>query len=220
MARRSDHSREELLNLASDAVVDLVESHGFDGLTMRKVADRIGYSVGTLYNVFENLDHMVLTVNGATLDALDLALANTANSGDAGIDIHALLDAYLAFTETHPGRWAMLFQHSMRTGTAIPDWYQAKVTKVMGRLEQALAPLFAGNDQYDLTDAIEKRRSAQVLWASLHGIWSLAQTGKLGVVSREPIAVLARSLVENYVAGLRLRRAEGAPDHTGKAIQE
>ncbi|MCZ6764754.1 MAG: TetR/AcrR family transcriptional regulator [Alphaproteobacteria bacterium] len=205
MARRSDHSREELFERTADAVTALVEAHGYPNLTMRKVAETIGYSVGTLYNLFDNLDDMILTANGRTLDALDTALANAGITGAPEADLAALLDRYLAFTAERPGRWSMLYEHTMKDGDPIPDWYQAKVARVMGRLEAALTPLFAGANQDDIANAIEKKRGAQVLWAGLHGIWSLAQTGKLGIVSTEPAAVLARNLVETYVAGLKTR---------------
>ena len=56
MARRSDHSRDELYELALVAARRIIEDGGYRALTARKVADHMGYSPGTLYNVFAGLD--------------------------------------------------------------------------------------------------------------------------------------------------------------------
>ena len=52
MARRSDHSREELREMAITAAEQIVVEQGYEGLSARKVAAAIGYTVGTLYLVF------------------------------------------------------------------------------------------------------------------------------------------------------------------------
>ena len=56
MARRSDHSREELYELALEKAGEIAEKEGLRGLTARGVAREIGYTIGTLYNIFEDLD--------------------------------------------------------------------------------------------------------------------------------------------------------------------
>ena len=59
MARRSDHSREELREMALAATEEIIDQQGLAGLTARKVAAGIGYTVGTLYLVFRNLDDLI-----------------------------------------------------------------------------------------------------------------------------------------------------------------
>lgn len=205
MGRRADHSRDDLFNLTAEAIADLLTVVGYRGLNMRAIAAKIGYSVGTLYNLFENFDGMVLFMNGRTLDGLDQALGNAPKTGLPEADLEMLLDAYLTFTNDRPELWDLLFEHRLGGSDTLPGWYQAKVDKVMGRLETALAPLFSGTGQYDLAGTIEKKRSAHILWAGLHGIWFLARTGKLGVVTSDPADDLARNLVETYIAGLRAK---------------
>src|SRR5687767_12593733 len=69
MGRRSDHSRaelEELILLAGEAHLAQV---GFAAFSAREVAKRIGYSIGTIYNVFGSYDRLVLAINARTLRA-------------------------------------------------------------------------------------------------------------------------------------------------------
>ena len=70
MGRRSDHSREDLRVLTLEAARRLLCAHGLEGLTARRVAAEIGYTPGTLYNIFENLDDLILHVTAGALDGL------------------------------------------------------------------------------------------------------------------------------------------------------
>ena len=47
-----------------------ISEGGLASLSAREVARRIGYSPGTLYNVFENLDDLILTIEGRLIDGL------------------------------------------------------------------------------------------------------------------------------------------------------
>ena len=75
MARRSDHSREELYVMALAAAREIAEKDGLRGLKARRISREIGYTVGTLYNVFSNLDDLIIHLNGTTLDALYVSCA-------------------------------------------------------------------------------------------------------------------------------------------------
>ncbi len=200
MARRSDHTRDELRILALEAAREVAASEGWRGLTARKVATRIGYSVGTLYNVFQDLDDMIIAVNGETLDALFAHLqaaqagAKTETPEDA---LRVLGEAYVAFIDRHPNLWDILFEHRLPPGRTLPPWYDEKLARLLGLLEQAIAPLFGD------ADTIERGRAARVLWCAMHGICSLARSGKLGVVSSDSVDAMAKQLILTYSAGLR-----------------
>ena len=54
MARRSDHTREEIREMALVATEQIVSVAGFSALSARKIAKKIGYTVGSLYLLFDN----------------------------------------------------------------------------------------------------------------------------------------------------------------------
>ncbi|NKB58512.1 MAG: TetR family transcriptional regulator [Alphaproteobacteria bacterium] len=198
MARRADHSREELYENALQAARQIVEADGYRALTARNVADAIGYSPGTLYNVFENLDDLIVHLNGRTLDTLHDRLAPQQQAETPEAALGKLLDGYLGFLEAHPNLWNVLFEYSLPRGQQPPDWYTRKVNKVLGLLEAALSPLFPDGDS-DATG-----HAARILWAGLHGICSLSDSGKLQVVTTQSVRAMAEGLVANYVTGLRV----------------
>lgn len=196
MGRRSDHSKEELYELALRAARDIIEADGARGLTARNVADAMGYSPGTLYNLFENLDDLITHLNGRLLDEMGDALAELPVGDDPRENLTRLLHRYLSFIGERANLWVLLFEHTI-PGGQVPAWYQRKVEKVLGVLEDALGPAFPAGD----IDG--PKRSARVLWASLHGIWSLSSSGKLDVLTSDTATDMAETLIATYVAGLQ-----------------
>ncbi len=70
MGRRSDHSRDNLRAMILEAARAILAADGLRGLTARRIAKAIGYSPGTLYNFFTNIDELILHVNAQTLDVV------------------------------------------------------------------------------------------------------------------------------------------------------
>ena len=143
MGRRSTHTPQQLRELILDAAQDIIQDQGLAGLSAREVARRIEYSPGTIYNMFENLDDVVLHVEARVLDALDRRLGSVlTDTGNPTDRIGRLAQAYLAFTHEKPRLWNLLFEHHMPADAQLPSWYQQKLEGLMGRVEEAMAPLF------------------------------------------------------------------------------
>lgn len=197
MARRSDHTREEIKAMAIAAGQRIIAEKGFSGFSARQVAREIGYTVGTLYNIFENHDDIILHINAVTLDDMAAFIAKKVSPALQGAKaIRQLAECYLAFAETHYYRWSALFEHNLPPDMKLPDWYAAKLQHLFAMVEQPLLPLTNNNRR-------KAGRAAKTLWAGIHGICALGLTGKLDVVGAEPIQKLTDSLIDNYLRGLR-----------------
>ena len=199
MARRSDHTRDELHAMALAAAREIAEADGLQGVTARRVAARIGYSAGTLYNLFDSLDDLIVRLNGETLDALYEDLSATRVAADPETALLDLARGYLAFTRKHPRLWSLVFEHRLPEGQPLPDWHAEKILRLLALLERAQAPLFGAGEEG------ARHHSARVLWSSLHGMVSLESAGKL--VATETVEALVETLVVNFVSGLRNRAA-------------
>ena len=138
MGRRSDHSRAELESLILEAGEAHLAEVGFARFSAREVAKRIGYSVGTLYNVFESHDRLVLAINARTLRLWADALAE--RLGRAGQDrIGALVNGYFDFAEANPNRWMALYDHRMPAGEPLTDDFQEAFGALIGLIEHEVA---------------------------------------------------------------------------------
>ncbi len=196
MGRRTDHSREELADLILEKATAIVEEGGLEALTARNVASAIGYSPGSIYNVFENLDDLVLHLNCRTLDRLGYELTKVAPTGDPKNDLCRIAKAYIDFQTRHVNAWGAVFEHKLPAGRELPEWYRDRVSSLLAIVEGALAPLFPEGKREEVEE------TARLLWASLYGICSLSSSGKLAVVSKRPAEALAVRLVSGFVSSL------------------
>ena len=216
MARAAEIRRGRIFDRALTVAKKRASRDGLKGLTARRIAEEVGCSVGTLYNVFDNMDTLILHVNGRTLDALHGELTEVGAGGDGGpaasesadslSAVRALMLGYLDFTQRDPNLWNLIFEHSWPRDYPIPAWYHDKIHRVLGLLADALAPLFPPGDE------VERYRAASVLWSGLHGIFSLSAAGKLGIVTGDGVAGMSDLLTSCFVAGLRQRRAAAVRD--------
>jgi AcrR family transcriptional regulator len=196
MGRRSDHTREELYEMTLKAAREIAEEAGLKGLTIRGIAGNIGYTHGTLYNLFNDLDDLILHLNGQTLDALYDSLGAVPLTGNPQADLLALANRYFEFTRENANLWNLLFEHHLPGYQPLPDWHHEKITRLLCMMDRCLEPLF-GPDQ-----GAEKSHSARVLWTSLHGMASLETQRKL--IPGDTVEAMAMSLVENYLGGVQV----------------
>ena len=194
MGRRSEHTRDEIKDMALAAARRIVVKHGVDGLSTRKIAADIGYTVGSLYLVFRNLDDLVLHLDAETLDDLYVAMEE-ANRGCASARacLLGVAHAYIQFAHGHRARWALVFERALPAKR--PPWFQEKVARMFDLVEGRLRELAPRKTSRDLALA------AHALWSGVHGICVLGLTERIeaqGVVS---VQALADSLVENYLDG-------------------
>ncbi|WP_339132808.1 MAG: TetR/AcrR family transcriptional regulator [Candidatus Electrothrix sp. GW3-4] len=174
-----------------------VREHGSSSLTVRKIAQKIGCAVGTIYNVFSSLDEIILRVNGVTLSELkSRLLADTRQDDDAVTGLIRLGQSYVVFCRENYNLWSLVLEHKLAPGNTLPEWHQQQIDELFLLVARMVVPLVE-----DDTERAE--RAARVLWAGLHGICALAVSGKLDIIHAESAEVLAESLVRNYVRGLR-----------------
>ncbi len=196
MARRADHSRAEIKTMALGAARDLVRLEGMAGLSTRKIAARIGYTIGTLYNVFTDLDDLVLHVNAATLDALgealEAALAQTPRAEAS--TLHLLAESYLRHAAAHPAEWGLLFRYPFPPERTVPDWYQKKINRLLDLVQDNLPA--------NSLDPAAQRHHAVILLSGLHGLYDLLVTEKLLMLQSLDVLPLVRLFLSTYTRGL------------------
>ena len=168
---------------------------GFGGLTARAVAKRIGYSPGTLYNVFESFNDLVIQMNGRTLDEFYEFMVAATLEDDVEIALKTLAHRYIRFTTDQANLWSVLFDPSRLKSDVLPAWYYEKVRRLVTLVAEPLKPLFSPKE------SIELFHTVRVLWSGLHGICTLVSAQALD--EPESATALADTLVQNFVAGLR-----------------
>jgi AcrR family transcriptional regulator len=187
------------------ATTQLLERDGLAGVSAREVARRIGYSAGTLYNVFKDLDDLIIEVESRLLDRLTLRITSVPLTDDPVENVCQIAAAYLAFTQECPKLWNLLFEHHMPPDWPVPTCYQAKLEAPLRHLETCLVPILAGHQPERTVQA------ARVLWSGIHGITCLASADKLPTVTGDTAALLVDDFVRTYLAGLMHSKSAPKP---------
>ena len=197
MARRSDHSKDELRALILRSARKFAEEEGLAGLGARRIARDVGYTPGTIYNVFGSLDGLIMAVRADALDELYEQSSGIRLDAEPAENLRQLAAAYSAYVLAHPRLWSVIFEHRPE-GDPAPDWYRAKVDRLISLIEAAIAPLFKPGQES------ARRHQAWVLWASYHGIVALTVASQFG--NPTALRTLAESLIDNYVYALANRK--------------
>lgn len=197
MPRRPPLTPDELREKIVAVSTEIIKERGLSAFTAREIARLIGYSPGTIYNVFRNLDEIILKIESQLLERLDAKLQAVPNNGDARSHLLEVADAYVAFTHDNVRLWNLLFEHRMPDGQKAPEEHQQRLDGLLQIIEDALSNAMSGANHQDV------QRSARVLWASVHGITSLSTTDKLSNVTTDSAQPLVRDLVSTYLAGLQ-----------------
>ena len=162
VAARRRALRDELINIAETTIA----RDGLSGLRARDLATKAGCALGAIYNVFGDLNDLVLAVNARTFHTLgtDVAAALADAPRDPTDQLIVMSHAYHHFAATHHNLWRALFDLERPAGEAPPDWYLAEMGHLFSYIHDPLAalnPKMAPDELILLTKA---------LFSSVHGI--------------------------------------------------
>jgi AcrR family transcriptional regulator len=187
---RREQNLADIRQRAEPIAERIVLQEGIDALSARRLAGDLKISVGSLYNAFGDLDGVVREViarSGAILTERLMAGLQTAEP-DRRSRIIALGEAYLDFALDEPRRWWLLFEYR---SDMTPD------ERSLNTQSQLLRTLIEAGDGDPASEP--QRQFFLVLWASVHGLVSLANRKSIFAIN----PVIARSHIGALVdAGL------------------
>ncbi|MGI9328683.1 MAG: TetR/AcrR family transcriptional regulator [Pseudomonadales bacterium] len=197
MARRNDHSRDELRAMVLKAGRDIVTEEGIQKLTTRAIAKRIGYSVGTIYVLFKDVDELKFALNAGTLAEFRSRLSDAlAPVTDPEQRLHSMAQFYLEFGLANTSLWRLMFEHQLPGDDPMPE----EITKETDKLL-----LIAGDALREIVPALEENELnhlAAAIWASLHGIAHLVITNKLSLANVDSGQAVLDTQMRVFIAGL------------------
>ncbi|WP_321963980.1 TetR/AcrR family transcriptional regulator [Paraburkholderia sp. J7] len=184
-AARAHDQRERIL----DAARRIVMREGLAALSMRKIADAIGYSPASLYLHFAGRDEIAEALGQEGCAQLLAQLEPLTLIADARERLHALAHAYVAYGCDHPQTYELIFmarkarpahaepaarrQNDAPVAVDEPDTDAAPAcgAQLFAATLSALAPASGAR--------VDSAVLAQSLWATLHGVvmLTLARAG-------------------------------------------
>ena len=166
VARRRAALREDLINIAQRRIA----ADGLSALRARDLATDAGCALGAIYNVFGDLNDLVLAVNARTFHQLgaDVAAALADAPQDPVDQLVVMAQAYHHFAAANLPSWRALFDVERAPGTDAPDWYLHEMGQLFTYISDPLAVIFPARDPQELA------LLTRALFSSVHGIVLLA----------------------------------------------
>ena len=129
------------MRMAAEAGHAIVVKEGLAKLSARRVATDIGYTVGTIYNLFGTHDAFILHVNALTLDAWFADLERVVAKRRQALTFGDLAEYYIDYGAAHYHAFMALFEHTLPPEMPIPEWYVPKMRQFFEFLEGLVLPL-------------------------------------------------------------------------------
>lgn len=153
-----------------DALIEHAErrirNDGLKHLRARDLAKDAGCALGAIYNVFGDLNDLVLAVNARTFKRLGAAVAESLADApqDATQQLIVMSHAYHHFAAENFNAWRALFDIERAPGEAAPDWYLQEMGQLFAYIDAPLSVIFPDH-------SVEKRALlTKALFSSVHGI--------------------------------------------------
>jgi AcrR family transcriptional regulator len=196
-AERRRQLRENLIATAERAIA----ARGLAGLKARELAQEAGCALGAIYNVFPDLDALILAVNARTLAELDAVLreASSPEKSTAGAvdELVRLADAYLLFAAENRQRWRALFEHRLSPGKPPPELYAEQQIHLFSYIVAPLRRL-----RRDLPEEAGALL-ARTLFSAVHGIVTLGLAERLVAIPLKQLRAQMEEIVRALGRGLQ-----------------
>lgn len=157
----------------------------------------IGYSPGTLYNIFQNLDDVLLTLQIQLLSEIVDNLKSVQMGQDGERNIKALTSAYVDFAMANRRLWNLLFAHNLPPPIALPAAFYDHTKAISDMVSIALEPLAAG------VPADKLDTMSRAYWAGIHGITAIAATEKGMFLTPATAQTYSNEITTAFVKALR-----------------
>ena len=177
--------KDNIQNLLLETGRRIVQEKGTEALTVRKLSEASGCSVGAIYNQFSNMDNFIVIQNYMTLDKLSKLLEKVQKTDDAFADMNNFLHTFVDFVLENKNLWFMLHSFHLR-----------KVVKITGLINELLQRLVPNMERP------ERILSSQILWLTLFAVSSFLTKDMLDSFTKINKKSICQLMFNTFVAGL------------------
>ena len=192
MIAQSDPSQDgDLRRLILDTARHLLVKEGYKNLSMRRIADAIGYSATSIYLHFDSKDALLHALIHEGMMQLHQALEETASRfpKTPGKRLRALCRCFIDFGLENPEYYEIMFQLRPERMERYPPEKYRQARSNLAFFSQTLQE-GSENGIFEFADA---KVVASTIWASLHGTVSLL------IAERVDVRIGADTFIETAI---------------------
>jgi AcrR family transcriptional regulator len=190
-----DQATEERI---AETALNLLETGGEDGVSMRRVAAAVGITPMAIYHHFADRRALLNFVVDREFTKYSESLQATPRRGTYESQILTCMDAYIDYAFAHPRIFDYVFAEPRPGARRFPEDFRARrsptLNPVADLLQKAMeAGYLKQDDVWEL---------AMELWAHTHGYVSLYRGGRFDLPEKEFRALVRRS-IRRMIHGLK-----------------
>ena len=179
------------------AALHLVEQRGPAGITMRQVAAELGYSATAIYQHFASKEGLLLALKLEAGDLLVKEMEVARQEPTLEQQLRAMAHRYLEFGLENSAFYRLIFQ-DMLPGLQLSPEHLARMRRSWSIVRETLAAWIEARGVPDVAADSE----ANVLWAIVHGVTSLALSNHLPPSDRGELHSLVELALDHWAGGI------------------
>jgi len=173
---KSSYHHGDLRDGLLQAAMEIIQHSGIEGLSMRKLADRVGVSRTAPYHHFRDKQSLLseLALQGFRHYGQQVEQIVNDRALDAEQHLNQFVQAYLRFALQHPQSYELMFGQTLwKSGQAS----EALRSEAYACFQRFVVLVEYWQQQGVLPAEAEALRFAQVVWSMLHGLSRLVIDG-------------------------------------------
>ena len=194
---RQESGKESLRQEIMDAARELFVAQGYQSVSMRKIADKIGYSPTTIYLYFKDKTDLLHQICEQTFARLAQNIGAIQRLSDNPLEkLRSGMREYIHFGLKHPSQYEIIFI------TPLPQSLGQKYEETNGEIAfDTMRDVIAECASAKLLKSSDVELVSQTLWAGIHGVTSLLiKHDAFPFVERDQ---LIDNLIETLISGTK-----------------
>jgi len=144
--------RKRIMIYFIEATQKLIQSEGIDGLSIRKIATEAGYNSATIYNYFQDLEHLTLFASVCYLRDYVIALANSLKPDMNSLDrFRTIYHCFNEFAFHYPDIFHNMFfgRHSGMLGEVLHTYYYELFPEELAGISEPLRQMMVSGSMME-----------------------------------------------------------------------
>lgn len=166
MTQKKTYHHGDLRQALVQTALEMIEETGLEGLSLRKIAARVGVSHAAPEHHFPSLRHLLNAIAGEGFVLFQQSVGDELRKSpnDPKEQIRAAQRGYLSYARTHPALFRLMFN------AGVLDWSDDQLTDraraAYSQLREICAPVA---DFRGLKTEAERAALEQLVWSQVHG---------------------------------------------------
>ncbi len=198
-----ERRREATIERIVDTALHLLETEGFEALTIQRLAKELGYAVGALYRYFRSKDALLVALLHRVMDRVGedmsagleqleaerrerLAAAGAPDStplspSEGLLRLVVVCNVYVAFAQSRRAEYGLISTLIGDPREVLATDAAAPIVRSLIRLQLMLSSVLDGAVEAGALAPGDSRERGVVLWSAMQGVLQLRKLGRFGV---------------------------------------